>query len=66
MLYFDIRKKIMREAFGFRDVQTSQATSVQITVVQLPAGHTGSRWPYNHQGSSRSGTAAKVSSQYLI
>lgn len=56
----------MREAFGFRDVQTSQATSVQITVVQPPAGHTGSRWPYNHQGSSRSGTAAKVSSQYLI
>lgn len=40
----------------------SQASSVQITAVQPPAGHTGSRWPHNHQGSSSSQTAAKTSS----
>lgn len=61
----------MTEAFGCKDVQTSwpslnQATSVQITAVQPPAGHTGSRWPHNHQGSSRFETAEKASSQYLI
>lgn len=57
---------MMTEAFGCI-LQTSwpslsRASSVQITAVQPPAGHTGSRWPHNHRGSSRSETAAKTSS----